>query len=73
MRGERCATRLSAIRVSIDRRSFSGASGSILPDDFLQCHSERFRSKAGADDNKKAVVGAQGVRIVDRSLGRLVS
>lgn len=60
------------VRVSIDRRSFKGQLGVELPNQSLQRQPERFRPKAGANDNEKAVVGAQGVRIVNRLLGYLL-
>ena len=70
--GERLATRLSAMRVSMERRSFTGSSGSICRTSFLHHRLQRFRRKAAARDHEEVVVGAQGIRIVDRALGRFV-
>ena len=61
-----------AMRASMDRRSFTGSSGSIRADDLLQRDPEGFRGQAGAGDHEERVVGSVAERIVDRALGFVV-
>ena len=57
------------MRVSIERRSVTGSSGSILRTTSCRVVAQGFRPQARAGHHEDLVVGAVTVRIVDRALG----
>ena len=60
------------MRVSIDRRSFTGSSGSICRTTLCSASPSDSGGRLVRTTTKRLIVGAQGVRIVNRALGRLV-
>ena len=67
--GERRAIRLSAMRVSIDRISLTGTSGSICRTTFCSVNASDSGGKLVRTATKKLDVNTEDIRIINRALG----